>query len=297
VTDDLMKHATPTQLSVLDQAQGAPPASPQRPVFPEPATLKNLAKLRKAQARAIEKLASDSLTARERRRLRAALDKVAGDDFDAVLARIDAWLADEEATRRPRLAQQIRDVCAAAGVDLVVLTKNPLELRLAPLGVKVDIDRDRSLITFGGQRLAECGANAQQILSARQDALKLLEVGTWDAANFHRVLRKAWTQAGGDGWQELTDVLPLVALGLQDLRFKRDPSASTFHSYGRARLAWDLWRLRRDRMLTVDGWRLTLGPATGSSTKDKKRVFWLEDDRGQGQYYLTLRFVRDGADD
>ncbi|MCK6504647.1 hypothetical protein L6R53_14785 [Myxococcota bacterium] len=91
-------------------------------------------------------------------------------------------------------------------------------------------------------------------------------------------------------------MLPQLALELQDDRFRREPSAAHFRPYSRARLCWDLWRLRRDRCLAVDGWRLSLGPATGSSTRDKKRVFWLEDDQGRGQYYLTLRFVREDAD-
>jgi hypothetical protein len=224
------------------------------------------------------------------------VDKAPAPDLAPLLAQVDAFLDDEAAQRRPRLARALRDACAAAGIDLVVLTREPLELRLPPLGVQVDLDADRATVSFGQHALATCGAQADQILDARRRALAELEAGAWDPATFLRALLAAWRRTGPDDWRELGDVLPQLALELQDDRFRREPSAAHFRPYSRARLGWDLWRLRRDRFLAVDGWRLSLGPATGSSTRDKKRVFWLEDDQGRGQYYLTLRFIREDAD-
>ena len=250
----------------------------------------------KARARALEQLAQAGDHPDALRRARAALDKAPAPDLDPLLTDVDAWLADEAAQRRPRLARALRDACAAAGVELVVITREPLELRLPPLGVQVDVDADRATISFGQQPLETCGAQADRILDARRRALAALELAAWDPPAFLRALLLAWQRTGPDDWRELTLLLPQLTMELQDDRFRRDPTAAHFRPYSRARLCWDLWRLRRDRCLAVDGWRLTLGPATGGSTRDKKRVFWLEDDQGRGQYYLTLRFVREDPD-
>ena len=283
--------SAPTEPAPTEPAPAAP-----APALPGPAELRDAAHRLQAQARALEQLAKAGDDPAALRKGRAALDKAGLDGLQDLPARVDAWLRDEEAGRRPRLARGLRDACAAAGLELVVLTREPLELRLPPLGVSVDVEADRATITFGQQVLQTCGARADDILAARQRALQAIESGPWDPAAFLTALRTAWQRLGPDDWRELVDVLPQLALELQDERFRRDPVAANFRPYGRARLAWDLWRLRRDRTLAQDGWRLSLGPATGSSTRDKRRVMWLEDDQGRGQYYLTLRFVREGAD-
>lgn len=278
-----------------------PPEVADAPALPDAKLLLDAARQRKAEARALEQLAKAGDQPAALRRGRSALDKAAaGAATAASVAQlcegIDTWLAHEEATRRPRLASALRDACAAASIDLVVLTRDPLELRLPPLGVSVDVARDRADITFGKQVLTSCGAQADAVIAARQQALDQLQQIPWDPAALHGSLRRAWQRLGAADWQELTQVLPLLAFELQDARFLRDPVSAHYRPYSRAQLAWDLWRLRRDRALTSDGWRLTLGSATGGSTRDKKRVFWIEDDQGRGQYYLTLRFVRDGSD-
>jgi len=264
------------------------------PVLPTPAAMQAVVDGAKARARALDQLARAGDDPAALRGARAALDKVGADDADAVVAQVDAWLVHEQQTRRSRLARTLRERCQAQGLELVVITREPLELRIAPLGLRVDVERDRVELTFGQQVLETCAAQADAVLAARQRALDWLEEGSMEAVRLHGALLQAWQLLSGTDWVELSDLLPHLALGLQDERFRRDPVARNFRPYPRARLAWDLWRLRRERALSVDGWRLSLGPATGGSTRDKRRVYWLEDDQGRGQYYLTLRFTRDG---
>ena len=280
VTDDLPDTLAPVE-----------PAG--EPTLPEASILRDAAAAAKARARALDQLAAAGDDPAALRRARAALEKAPWQDCADLVGRVDDWLTHEQATRRSRLARALRDLCRDAGLELVVITRDPLELRIAPVGLRVDVDRDRVDVVFGQQVLQTCAAQADAVMHARQQVLDDLDGGPWDPAAFHAALRAAWQQLSGETWVELADLLPQLALALQDDRFRRDPCARNFRPYPRARLAWDLWRLRRDRVLSVDGWRLTLGPATGGSTRDKKRVFWLEDDQGRGQYYLTLRFQRD----
>ncbi len=88
----------------------------------------------------------------------------------------------------------------------------------------------------------------------------------------------------------ITDLLPRVAFQFQTDRFRSDPVAGLYRNYGRARLAYDLSRLRREGVFARHGWRLNLGTATGASTQDKKKVLYVAEAPEQGQYYLTLWF-------
>ena len=198
----------------------------------------------------------------------------------------------ERAARGPTLAAALKRACESEGIGLAVLTRSPLELRLPPLGVQVDLDADRADVVFGRQRLARVGARADEILAARREALAELEGKDWDPAAFLGLVFEAWRGLSPRGdWVELSQVLPRLAWLRQGPAFHREPNARNFAPWSRAGFCYDLHRLRRDRCLSHEGWRLSLGPATGGSTRDKKRVFWLEDADGRGQYHLTLRFV------
>jgi hypothetical protein len=210
----------------------------------------------------------------------------------------DGWLERERAGRRGRLHAALTMAAASRGLKVAVVTREPLELRLAPLGVTIDIEKARATVHFGKQELQDAALDAEDILAARDKALTALERDGWTPEGFHRVLRDAWRAAAaragrGDGWVELADVLPLVAFAVQPDRFRLDPQARNYDDYGKARLLYELSKLREAGGLSQDGWRLVLGPATGGSTRDKRRVFWVEDGAGRGAYQLTLRFVRD----
>lgn len=264
--------------------------------LPDASTLRDLARRLKQQARILEAVAKADGDRHALARSRAQLERLGAVEVQPVLDQLDAWLEEERATRRERLARQLRQRCADEGIELVVVTRDPLELRLPPLGLQVDVDADRADLSFGRHRILRVTADADAIIDGVRAALDVLHAEPWDPAAFHRALRTAWARAPGEGYKELADVFPQVVLALQGRRFLDDPRPSNLRPYSKAAFCYDLWRLRRDRAMQVDGWRLSLGTATGGSTRDKKRVFWLEDDRGRGQYFLTLRFVADADD-
>jgi len=206
------------------------------------------------------------------------------------------WLRDEREGRRQKLARELKEGCAARGLRLLVITKDPLEIRLPPLGVRIDLEKSRAAIVFGQVELAACAATATEILEGRRKALEALGRRKWSPPEFHAQLREAWAAAARrqgrpDGWVELADVIADIAVAVQGPKWRRDPTARNFESYGKAQLLYDLHRLREAGAASLDGHRLVLGPATGASTRDKSRVFWVEDAEGRGAWHLTLRFV------
>ena len=67
--------------------------------------------------------------------------------------------------------------------------------------------------------------------------------------------------------------------------------------YTRAQFAFDLARLKSERRLVVDAQRVDLGVATGLATQKKRSVFWIEDERGAGQYFATFRLLPHTVED
>lgn len=216
----------------------------------------------------------------------------------AALAKaLESWVEHERATRGARLRSELRQACEVADVPLAVLSRDPLELYLAPLTVRIDVEADRADLSFARVRLARCRADGAAVVAAREEQVAQLEGGAWEPETYLTQLRRAWSRTGQGTWVELVDVLPELALLRQSAAFRKDPTARRFEPYPRVQFAYDLWRLRRDRCLAAGGWRLTLGTATGGSTRDKSRVLWLEDGRGGGQFHLTLRFVKEERHD
>jgi hypothetical protein len=136
---------------------------------------------------------------------------------------------------------------------------------------------------------------------AREKVHKRLESG-WSPEQFFDALyegyqvRRISQKLPLEARVDLADLLGYVAFAFQKKKFMIDPSSSNYRGYGRARFAFDLARLRRAGLLRQRGHRLSLGAATGSATKDKTNVLYLEEGGGRGQYYATCWFVATGKD-
>ncbi len=266
----------------------------------DPLSLKSAAKALTTQAKACNALARAAEAGDPKRLAKAALlaEKAGSTDLAALVAGAQAWLEAERTGRRQRLAEGLKAGAEAEGFPLVVVSRDPLELRLAPLGASIDVENDRAELTFGRCPVATCRAEAGAMLAARAKAVASLEGKNWNPADFHRALFRSWRRTRDEennDWVSLAALLPELALARQPKAFRVDPQATKFVPYPRAQFTYDLWRLRRDAALSLDGWRLSLGPATGDSTRDKQRVFFVEDAAGQGQYQLTIRFSKESA--
>ncbi len=266
--------------------------------MPDPSRMEDISNQLRKRARVLQSLAR-SIKEESPRAVEKALGQLAAlprQSDEPQLQAAGNWLRQERATRRQRLSADLRRLCAESGVEILVLSKDPLELRLVPLSVSLDLARNRAELAFANQILLRCEAQAPAIMEARLAALQTLEGRDWNPGAYLELLLETWMtlrKQKGEDWVELVEILPALVMALQTKRFKRDPSARNFTPYPRVRFAWDLWRLRRDRALATGSWRLSLGPATGGTTRNKSRVLWLEDSRGQGQYHLTMRFIKE----
>jgi hypothetical protein len=195
------------------------------------------------------------------------------------------------------LAAGLRAGCAEAGLPLRVVTTAPLELRISPLAVVFDEDLESATLQFARETLARVPAEAGAVLAAHAAAVAALDGPSWDPAARFDQLRAAW-QARGGGWQDLCATLaPLIAAVPPPVDPAGPPAGGAAPAEGgapvppRAQLAWDLWRLRRDRALCRGGLRLCLAPATGGAVQDKDVVLMLEDDEGRGQWHRSFTFA------
>jgi len=201
-------------------------------------------------------------------------------------------------TRRVTLAAKLKQACEQVGLEmLVVRREEPVEVRIPPFAVEIDRVKGRATLRFGRLPIDTCSADAEPIVTmvtARQAAWSK----GFEPATFFEACRRAWSAARASGLGastervEIVDLMPFVALQLQPKKFLLDPTAKNYLDYSRAHFAFDLMQLRRANLLSHDGWRLNLGVATGTSASDKKRVVFVEDEHGNGEFKLTLFFTR-----
>lgn len=260
-------------------------------------------------AKGAARLAKDLLRAIEGQdavKAAAALEKlekseVPALDVRAALEPIKRHLAEEDRRLKFYFGKQLREAAAKAGLEAAPLTSDPPEFRIGHLTALVDLSRRRASIRYARLEIDTVPASPEAVVDAVRKAQAWLESGTFDPDRWFDQLFEAYRvrlQRVGEPFGtrvDIVDLLPEIAFARQPERFREDPRRENFQPYERVQMAYDLARLRRAGRLARQGHRLALGSATGGSTKQKARVLYLEDDRGSGQYYLSLWFTREGA--
>ena len=213
-------------------------------------------------------------------------------ELRSLMSHLRSWLEAEEASRRRRLAVELKALCVDGGIQTRVLSKDPLELRLAPLSVLFDVAGDKASLRYAGLAVGHSRADAADVMAAHSRAVAELEGEAWDPVAFIAQLHEAWRRQG-QGWVPVSEVLPELAFLRQPVAWRREPTPAHAHPYPRVQLAYDLHRLQRDRTLSHRGARLSLAPATGGARRDKYATLWVEGADGQGSWMHLMRFDRD----
>ena len=196
-----------------------------------------------------------------------------------------------------RFTRELEAAATAAGRPFRRLGETPPEFRLAPFSVVLDVERMEATLRYAREDLGQVPARAPAILAAADKAQKQLDKRQLAPEEVFDLLLVAYRAVLGTRGRplgervDLADVLPLAAFLRQSTRFRGDPVRERFASYSKAAFLYDLGRIQGARLLERGGFRLDLGTATGDSVRQKKRVFYLERPGGDGQYYLSLRFV------
>lgn len=267
--------------------------------------LRDRAKILAASAAALHPLAKpsayadltklDPLVAKVRTKVEAAATPP-----KAVVALLDSvgdWRTEQRRTLRDRLGRELGAACASRNWTMrVVSREDPIELRIAGLSLVVDSQRGRAEIRFARETIAAVAAESAAIVKGIETVRARLD-GAFDPAEFFDRCKVAWSACrvalGAPERVEILDFLSYLAIGMQKPKFRHDPVKSNYADYSRAQFAYDLWRLRRAGALVRGGFRLNLGVATGTTASQKKRVVYVEDEDGNGEYKLTVFFTKE----
>ncbi len=231
----------------------------------------------------------------------AGLSETLSGPLEELIESARRFVKEEKARREETFQRRMTELVEAQGVSVRLETRDPLLLRIPPLAVEVDLDKNAAKFLFGRIVVAKSTADPEAILAHREQAVRRLEQG-FDSKAFFDELHEAYLaearrkEARPGDWVELSPVLCQLAIARQSDAFRCDPISKNFRPFGKVRFLYWLHLLKKGAGLTKDGRRLVLGAATGGSTRNKRRVFFVEDGDGNGSYHLTIRFLREGND-
>lgn len=216
--------------------------------------------------------------------------------LDPLVAELKTWQSGAAQRMRKSVGRELKEACAAAGLQLNVVTREePIEIRIPPLSVVLDFSRGQAELRFARLPLATCGASAADIVFTHRDTMASLD-GHFDPAAFFNQCWAAYSATcaalGKKRGErvEIQEFLPHFALLQQSKKFQTEPIAANWRDYPRPRFAYDVHRLRKAGGLAQGGRRMNFGVATGTTAAAKTRVLYLEDENGRGEYKLTIYF-------
>lgn len=179
-----------------------------------------------------------------------------------------------------------------------LLAEQPLTLLINPLTCELDMKRGEARLLFARELVARTTLDAHAIFTSRAETMKRIQDQAMPAPEFFDALHASYRMvllARGSTHGERVDLVDLLA----PLALLRNPvdtwrklDLAKHGSFPKYLFAYQLRRLRKERLLEKGGLRLELGTATGGNTKNKKNVLFLPTRGDEGQYYLSLCFRR-----
>ena len=221
-------------------------------------------------------------------------------DFTELFDALSADQTRRAAGRKVEFGRVLTEEAQASGIACELVTADPMEFALPPFTLTADLVENRAALRYARLVLEEIPAKPARIINAHRKNQERLKSG-WTPAQFFDALLQAYRahllreRNRQDERVRLADLLGSVALAFQGNKFRTDPVAGNYRAYGRVRFAYDLARLRQVGLLLRNGLRLNLGTATGSSTRRKQDVIYIEESVSRGQYYLSVWFTPEGA--
>ena len=271
-----------------------------------------------SQAVAVGKLAG------RLKKAKSALDKLKrGDDWEAVdaaaatvaaiardvvtwskegLKETKAWQDYTVQARREsqkRFGMQLREAAEQAGLELSTITTTPLEYRLGKFTLLVNLNASKVEIQYSRVTAAQTSLDATAVVDKVKELEASLEVADFKADGCFMEMYAAYKRrlileerALGER-VNLVDLVPEIAFMRELDKKAAKRSARKVRKYDKIQFAWDLVRMWQElHGLEHKGYRLNLGTATISSTRNKQSVLYLEEGGTHGQYYLSVWFTK-----
>ena len=181
------------------------------------------------------------------------------------------------------------------GVDkpenLRILSDVPLVIYIHPLTLEVHFEQTKANWTYAHEQLQTTSLDPSEILEAHKSLLDTFRASRIDSQQFWDILKTAYEMVllkkkePASSRVDIVELLPPLAwLWPNPNAMKKSPS------FPRYLLAYQLQKLRADKLLQNHGSRLELGTATGGSTKNKNNVLFIPMGASEGQYYLSICF-------
>ncbi len=217
---------------------------------------------------------------------------------EKLVSDLRAWCSERRRRAKQEFFGRLTEKARQEGVEVMLISREePVTLRVTPFEVQLDLEKGVAHFLFAKDELATCRLDENEVLIQRAKLMEELEKG-FDPEGFFARCLAAWRAARAarriEGERvEILQILPYLAIEAQPKRFKETPSIKNYKGYSRGRFAYEVHLLRRARGFLQDGVRLNLGVATGTTASKKKRVIYFEDERGNGEYKLTVFFTRD----
>ncbi len=195
-----------------------------------------------------------------------------------------------------RFGRRLKEMFEEEGLDLEV---RGTEYRHGPFVIKADFGAGKAEIQFARETMASgIGLKPKQILKKLKSVQKDLTGRRWDAEDYIKTLFEAYRRTILLNRREpgaragIIDVLKEMSFLTQRPAFNKNPSKRNYRGYGRSYFSYDLNRLRRENVLSTNGFRLNLGTATIDYTRDARKSLYLTDGRGGGNYIMYLSFIK-----
>ena len=183
---------------------------------------------------------------------------------------------------------------ATPNMKLKVLSDNPLTCYLHPLTVTADFERQKTILSYAKETIAESTLNVDTLFQDHEKALNEFRRLRIDSKTFITLLYKAYkmlTIKNNIPPDKHVDIVELI----QPLSWIHPAinqiSKKTLPLLPKYILAYQLQKLRTDKCLEINNAKLNLGTATGASTKNKNSVLFIPFTDTEGQYYLSLAFT------
>lgn len=181
------------------------------------------------------------------------------------------------------------------GVDkpehLKILSDNPLVVYVHPLTLEVQFEQAKATWTYAHEALQTASLDVTEILEAHKSLLETFRASRIDSHQFWEILKTSYEMVllkkkePASSRVDLVELLPALAwLWPNAAALKK---TSTFPRY---LFAYQLQKMRADKLLEKNGVRLELGTATGGSTRNKNNVLFIPMGVSEGQYYLSICF-------